>query len=69
MGKFQSTPPVWGATVAEAEVVVEDNKFQSTPPVWGATYPSPGGGYILNISIHTPRVGGGRPVPAWRRRG
>ena len=33
---FQSTLPVWGATVSE-EVEKFDTEFQSTLPVWGAT--------------------------------
>ena len=33
---FQSTLPVWGATV-EGGTVYGDGEFQSTLPVWGAT--------------------------------
>ena len=36
--EFQSTPPVWGATVELLEYI-EQSVFQSTPPVWGATGP------------------------------
>ena len=35
--QFQSTHPVWGATLAYKEVTDGDTKFQSTHPVWGAT--------------------------------
>ncbi len=34
--EFQSTPPVWGATVLDA-LPTAYFVFQSTPPVWGAT--------------------------------
>ena len=34
--RFQSTPPVWGATKAESGNC-GGKAFQSTPPVWGAT--------------------------------
>ena len=33
---FQSTRPVWGATLVIGKVI-EDLPFQSTRPVWGAT--------------------------------
>ena len=33
---FQSTRPVWGATIYDA-VTVGSSVFQSTRPVWGAT--------------------------------
>ena len=33
---FQSTRPVWGATMTDAEIA-EIREFQSTRPVWGAT--------------------------------
>ena len=36
--KFQSTPPVRGATRIAAEQAKIDSIFQSTPPVRGATY-------------------------------
>ena len=55
--QFQSTRPVWGATVLPQELVVRENRFQSTRPVWGATKIL----YLLQsdvgISIHAPRVG------------
>ena len=37
-GGFQSTRPVWGATMA-SHVWSMAYSFQSTRPVWGATYP------------------------------
>ncbi len=40
--RFQSTLPVWGATVPEMSIV-EAEKFQSTLPVWGATWRSGAG--------------------------
>ena len=39
--KFQSTPPVWGATTGRAALIRLFAVFQSTPPVWGATPSSP----------------------------
>ena len=33
---FQSTHPVWGATINVVEIP-QDMRFQSTHPVWGAT--------------------------------
>ena len=35
-GRFQSTPPVWGAT-RDMQLLNAGIIFQSTPPVWGAT--------------------------------
>ena len=53
---FQSTRPVWGATVRG-----EDGffylKFQSTRPVWGATTLMEDGYRYVEVSIHAPRVG------------
>ena len=34
--RFQSTRPVWGATISTGKVS-DAQKFQSTRPVWGAT--------------------------------
>ena len=34
---FQSTPPVWGATLSRDILGWNCSVFQSTPPVWGAT--------------------------------
>ena len=57
--KFQSTLPVWGATVCHYIIIV-GKEFQSTLPVWGATLTYnvfPDGS---KISIHAPRVGSDR---------
>ena len=35
--EFQSTLPVWGATIPAASSMKTDKPFQSTLPVWGAT--------------------------------
>ena len=53
---FQSTLPVWGATVPTL-VIVPTMRFQSTLPVWGATRPARYLGAASKISIHAPRVG------------
>ena len=37
MKRFQSTRPVWGATIA-SRIVSRSPVFQSTRPVWGATW-------------------------------
>ena len=39
--KFQSTHPVWGATIQKLVGASDDDLFQSTHPVWGATAPIP----------------------------
>ncbi len=57
---FQSTPPVWGATLCLSLIRPQLHQFQSTPPVWGATYAGNKCGVIVLISIHAPRVGGDR---------
>ncbi len=54
---FQSTPPVWGATMLRPCHLCTP-PFQSTPPVWGATSLNPKYADIVIISIHAPRVGG-----------
>src|SRR5260370_34811257 len=36
-GKFQSTPPAWGATSRPSRSAGVFDAFQSTPPAWGAT--------------------------------
>ena len=36
--RFQSTLPVWGATITPDQLL-SDTLFQSTLPVWGATRP------------------------------
>ena len=54
---FQSTRPVWGATIY---IDTHNNKvslFQSTRPVWGATTALSGRLPLPRISIHAPRVG------------
>ena len=54
---FQSTLPVWGATLTRSKAGREYLEFQSTLPVWGATL-RPGMWYLSwSISIHAPRVG------------
>ena len=53
---FQSTLPVWGATMRIAEDNVID-QFQSTLPVWGATHSPEQCRWRFQISIHAPRVG------------
>ena len=59
---FQSTLPVWGATVFGGDCQ-SAHKFQSTLPVWGATDNN-----LINfqpgvISIHAPRVGSDSMMP------
>ena len=53
---FQSTRPVWGATVFP-EALPSPNKFQSTRPVWGATRQIAQRDDTVRVSIHAPRVG------------
>ena len=60
--KFQSTPPVWGATLFPPRSASLWT-FQSTPPVWGATIHHVEHGGVAGISIHAPRVGGDRYRP------
>ena len=54
---FQSTRPVWGATVVPHASNLCAIIFQSTRPVWGATAPVGDPGGRNRISIHAPRVG------------
>ena len=55
---FQSTLPVWGATVHDQFGQKHPiPKFQSTLPVWGATHGAEDGQTQAGISIHAPRVG------------
>ena len=55
--RFQSTLPVWGATLLTIAIISLVTGFQSTLPVWGATsLPTLSSGWI-SISIHAPRVG------------
>ena len=53
---FQSTRPVWGATISRGAVSVF-TEFQSTRPVWGATIKAWRKGIHDAISIHAPRMG------------
>ncbi len=53
---FQSTHPLWGATV-KAILIVGNVKFQSTHPLWGATYGTMEFFHQTVISIHAPPVG------------
>ncbi len=54
---FQSTRPVWGATLFRVPPHARMDQFQSTRPVWGATgvQRRPCGSW--SVSIHAPRVG------------
>ena len=54
--KFQSTHPVWGATMSSRKFFTEVT-FQSTHPVWGATMYSCRCSRYHTISIHAPRMG------------
>ena len=54
---FQSTLPVWGATLLQREYNLLHMKFQSTLPVWGATKVKSLLRETVQISIHAPRVG------------
>ena len=54
---FQSTLPVWGATIDLIEAQAAEIEFQSTLPVWGATRRIAQGQRQRVISIHAPRVG------------
>ena len=53
---FQSTLPVWGATLVKMRDFT-DEEFQSTLPVWGATRVVAIGSNTIEISIHAPRMG------------
>ena len=60
---FQSTPPVWGATIPASVRCFCDLRFQSTPPVWGATRDL-GDGHVP-VTYFNPRPPcGGRPTSA-----
>ena len=55
-GTFQSTLPVWGATLVCSSTSFR-REFQSTLPVWGATRVGFRLAFYFHISIHAPRVG------------
>ena len=55
-GRFQSTPPVRGATLRRGGRIVHW-RFQSTPPVRGATYVIRWKAHAIGVSIHAPREG------------
>ena len=57
VSEFQSTLPVWGATLSARTNINSSSLFQSTLPVWGATLVDEGLVGLLEISIHAPRVG------------
>ena len=57
---FQSTLPVWGATLS-APTPQHGHIFQSTLPVWGATEIIRICEILHSISIHAPRVGSDSP--------
>ena len=59
---FQSTLPVWGATIGSLANKLGDGEFQSTLPVWGATYHHGREPRSTSISIHAPRVGSDAPT-------
>ena len=61
--RFQSTLPVWGATLAPLSMN-SGARFQSTLPVWGATRPSAPLDLRPCISIHAPRVGSDAAKPS-----
>ena len=66
---FQSTRPVWGATLAASELPPSIVVFQSTRPVWGATKVDAFAISGIDISIHAPRVGrDGSVEPVVRRK-
>ena len=58
IAEFQSTPPVWGATVSMNTGRGNLDAFQSTPPVWGATLTSRATGTTSSIFQSTPPVWG-----------
>ena len=54
--RFQSTRPVWGATLPHTSSLTK-SLFQSTRPVWGATVNVLASVDDELVSIHAPRVG------------
>ena len=64
--RFQSTPPMQGATITSVNAVIS-RPFQSTPPMQGATQEWVNVGMALkHVSIHAPYAGsdGGFPPVA-----
>ena len=62
--RFQSTPPVKAATMADFNKRL-DNEFQSTPPVKAATLHHPRFARASAISIHAAREGGDILLRMW----
>ena len=61
--KFQSTPPVWGATATKKELYLQARISIHAPRV-GGDNPSQGKRPVrYQISIHAPRVGGDEENP------
>ena len=56
-GVFQSTHPVWDATVLCGRCVTDTCLFQSTHPVWDATAVLLALEGVVEISIHASRMG------------
>ena len=55
--QFQSTLPMRGETVGNADVIVTQIVFQSTLPMRGETPPEQKGCIVGCISIHSPHAG------------
>ncbi len=56
--KFQSTRPVWAATLVRNTIAIVNRQFQSTRPVWAATQQLLFSRDAQNmVSIHAARVG------------
>ena len=55
---FQSTPPVWGATLRERVAGVRESDFNPRPPCGGRPNVKYAATHQFGISIHAPRVGG-----------
>ena len=60
--RFQSTLPVWGATLTWCSAWLTRRRFQSTLPVRGATGTHCCKGEQPHISIHAPRAGSDSPL-------
>ena len=56
--KFQSTPPVWGATSGALQWNKWRTYFNPRPPCGGRRSTASGAHEVVIISIHAPRVGG-----------